>query len=106
MRKTMISASLLTMLMTNSALAGSKQSSMITSGINVNLTAEQISTTCDDVLAQAHQQFTQLENQQGEASLKRVVGSFEDIIDGMAPIGHVWYFKAVHPSDEVRDAAD
>ncbi|WP_448565754.1 M3 family metallopeptidase [Thalassotalea ganghwensis] len=105
MRKKTFSLTLVATLLTTTAFANDKSPAIITSGINVNLTAQQITSTCEKVLDSAHQQFTTLEQQTGPATLERVVGEYEAIMDGLAPISHVWYFKAVHPSDDIRDAS-
>ncbi|XOV79782.1 MAG: M3 family metallopeptidase [Aestuariibacter sp.] len=78
---------------------------ILTDGINSGLTGEEISVMCTGALASAKTQFTQLENDTSKATLQSVVGQFDQIIDTLMPVRHVWYMKSVHPDEAVRDAA-
>lgn len=82
------------------------QNKMLTEGIDPNLTGEQITKLCDDILAQAQTSFQALENSSGPATLKNVVGAYDQIIDNMMPVRHVWHIRAVHPEESIRDAAN
>lgn len=82
------------------------QNKMLTEGIDPNLTSEQITKLCDDILAQAQTSFQALENSSGPATLKNVVGAYDQIIDNMMPVRHVWHIRAVHPEESIRDAAN
>lgn len=78
---------------------------MLISGIDPNLSGQQISALCDATMANAKAEFAALETDTSPATLDNVVGAMDQIIDNMLPIRHVWYVRSVHPDEEIRKSA-
>lgn len=79
---------------------------ILVDGINPDMSAAQITKLCDGLLNKAQENFTALENSTGPATLDNVVGAFDQIIDDLLPVRHVWHIRAVHPQEDIRDAAN
>lgn len=78
---------------------------LLTTGIDPNLSAETIAQLCESIVTKANADFASLETSTGTATLENVAGAFDNIIDDMMPIRHVWYMRSVHPDESIRNAA-
>ena len=91
----------------NGATSAQKPASanILTAGIDPNLSAETIAQLCESIVSKANADFTALETSTGTATLENVAGAFDNIIDDMMPIRHMWYIRSVHPDESIRNAA-
>lgn len=85
--------------------AAQPAATVLTDGINPAMTGEEITALCNSLVEEASSRFTLLEDATGPATLTSVVGEFDNIIDVLMPVRHVWYMRSVHPDASVRDAA-
>ncbi|MCC2617075.1 Zn-dependent oligopeptidase [Aestuariibacter halophilus] len=88
-----------------SATAMVQNDQRLTDGIDPSLSAQQLTTLCDAVLAKANDDFSAIESATTPASWDSVIGAYEQINFDLQQIQHSWYIKAVHPDADVRDAA-
>ena len=82
------------------------QNTVLIDGIKANIPAAELTAQCESLVLTANTQFTQLEQQTTPATLATVVSTFDDIIDTLMPVNHVWYLRAVHPQADIREAAN
>jgi len=104
-KKALISMAVLAATTFNATAEQDAGSKLLVDGIDPNLTGEQITKLCDEVVQSAYNSFATLESSTGAATLENVFGTFDNIIDDMMPVRHVWHIRAVHPDADVRDAA-
>ncbi|MCK4708544.1 MAG: hypothetical protein KAU21_08000, partial [Gammaproteobacteria bacterium] len=75
------------------------------SGIKSDYSGAEYTIHCEQVLLQANEAFTALEQDTSAVSLDSVMGKYDVIITGLQQIDQSWYLKSVHPDVELRDSA-
>jgi len=82
-----------------------EKSTMITSGVNANITAEQITLDCQTALTTAKAAFKSIENDKSVATLSSVISAQDKMLNDLLSMQYVYHFKAVHPDASVRETA-
>jgi thimet oligopeptidase len=78
---------------------------MIIDGFNPNLTAAEYKVMCDGVVSNAKSEFKAIETDQSPATLKSVMGAYDNMLVGLQNINQSWYLKAVHPDESIREVS-
>ncbi|MBT3204840.1 MAG: Zn-dependent oligopeptidase [Gammaproteobacteria bacterium] len=75
------------------------------SGIKSDFTGEEYTALCEEVLKQAGEDFTLIEQDTSIATLDSVMGKYEGLQKVLQRVRQRGYLKSVHPDEDLRDSA-
>jgi thimet oligopeptidase len=70
-----------------------------------NLPADELTSLCEATLSAAEAAFIAIEKDTSVATLESVFGAFDAVLTDLQPIQHTNYLSNVHPSVDIREAA-